>query len=47
MLKKTMVYLEEEQHEALRILAFETKVTMSEHIRQAIDEYLKKIKEEK
>jgi predicted DNA-binding protein len=41
-MKKTMIYITKEQHEALRTLAFETKLTMSDHIRQAIDAYLAK-----
>jgi len=41
-MKKTMIYLTDEQHEALRKLAYETKITMSEHIRQALEAYLKK-----
>lgn len=43
-MKKTMIYLEDDQHEALRKLAFDTKLTMAEHIRRAIKYYLEKIK---
>lgn len=48
-MKRTLIHLTAQQHEALRTLAFETKSTMSEHIRTAIDNYLNEInkKEEK
>ena len=37
----TQIRLTAEQHEALRVLSFNTKISSSEHIRRAIDEYLK------
>jgi predicted DNA-binding protein len=46
-MKKMMIYLEAEQHEALRKLAYEDRRTMSEHIRRAIDKYLETMKERK
>lgn len=40
----TQIRLTPEQHEALRQLAFNTKVSTSEHIRRAVTEYLNKEK---
>ena len=37
---KTMIYLEEEVHSQLRHLAVDERVSMSELIRRAVDEYL-------
>ena len=37
---KTMIYLEEEAHNQLRHLAVDERVSMSELIRRAVDEYL-------
>lgn len=37
---KTQVYLTPEQHEALRRLAFERRVSVTELVRQAVDTYL-------
>jgi len=39
---KTMIYLEEDAHLRLKHLAVDERVSMSELIRQAVDEYLKK-----
>jgi len=39
---KTMIYLEEEAHNQLRHLAVDERVSMSELIRRAVDEYLSK-----
>ena len=36
-MKKTMIYLPEETHEGLRTLAFETKTSIAELIRRAIE----------
>ena len=37
---KTMIYLEEETHSQLRHMSVDEKVSMSELIRRAVDEYL-------
>jgi len=39
---KTMIYLEEETHSQLRHMAVDERVSMSELIRRAVDEYLSK-----
>jgi predicted transcriptional regulator len=39
---KTMIYLEEDTHSRLKHLAVDERVSMSELIRRAVDEYLKK-----
>ncbi len=39
---KTMIYLEEEAHTRLKHLAVDERVSMSELIRRAVDEYLSK-----
>ncbi len=39
---KTMIYLEEEIHSQLRHLAVDERVSMSELIRRAVDEFLSK-----
>ncbi len=39
---KTMIYLEEETHSLLRHMSVDEKVSMSELIRRAVDEYLSK-----
>lgn len=44
---KTMVYIEEEAHNQLRHLAVDERVSMSELIRKAVDEYLTKVKSKK
>jgi len=36
-MKKTMIYLPEEIHEGLRRMAFESKTSIAELIRQAVD----------
>jgi metal-responsive CopG/Arc/MetJ family transcriptional regulator len=38
---KTMIYLEEDIHSQLKHLAVDERVSMSELIRRAVDEYLK------
>jgi hypothetical protein len=39
---KTMIYLEEDAHSRLKHLAVDERVSMSELIRRAVDEYLQK-----
>ena len=39
---KTMIYLEEESHSQLRHMSVDEKVSMSELIRRAVDEFLAK-----
>ncbi len=39
---KTMIYLEEETHSQLRHLSVDERVSMSELIRRAVDEFLSK-----
>jgi predicted transcriptional regulator len=39
---KTMIYLEEDTHRRLKHLAVDERVSMSELIRRAVDEYLEK-----
>ena len=41
MLKKTMIYLEEDMQLRLKYLALDERVSMAELIRRAIAEYLK------
>ena len=36
-MKKTMIYLPEESHEGLKVLAFEARTSIAELIRRAID----------
>jgi len=40
--KELLVRLEDEQYETLRKLAFNTKISMAEHIRRALRKYLEK-----
>lgn len=40
-MKRIPIYLPEEHHEQLRVLAFKHKVSMAEEIRKAIEKYLK------
>ncbi len=35
--------LSREQHEALRKLSFDTRISIAEHLRQAVTEYLEQI----
>jgi metal-responsive CopG/Arc/MetJ family transcriptional regulator len=44
-MKRIPVNLRDKQHEQLRLIAFEEKKSMSDIIRKAIDEYMKKRKE--
>lgn len=46
-MKKVNYYLSVKQIEALKELALQTGISISEHIRRAIDIYLKLLKEEK
>jgi hypothetical protein len=39
---KTMIYLEEDTHLRLKHLAVDERVSMSELVRRAVDEYLQK-----
>ena len=39
---KTMIYLEEDAHLRLKHLAVDERVSMSELVRRAVDEYLQK-----
>jgi hypothetical protein len=39
---KTMIYLEEEIHKQLRHMSVDERVSMSELIRRAVDEFLSK-----
>jgi hypothetical protein len=41
---RTMIYLDAEMHNELRHLSVDEKISMSEIIRRALDEYLKKHK---
>lgn len=40
--KRIPVLLDEEDYEKLRKLAFDTRLPMAEHVRQALREYLRK-----
>jgi predicted HicB family RNase H-like nuclease len=40
-MKKTMVYLDEDEHLRLRYLALDQRVSMAELIRRAVRQYLK------
>jgi Arc/MetJ-type ribon-helix-helix transcriptional regulator len=40
-MKKAVVYLDDEQYEIIRKLAFDQRVSISELVRQAIDAWLK------
>ncbi|PSK13428.1 ribbon-helix-helix protein, CopG family [Brevibacillus sp. NRRL NRS-603] len=42
--KPVKTYITDEQHESLRKLAFETKQSIAEHVRIALDLYLKQQK---
>jgi len=39
--RKTMIYLEPDMHEQLRLLAFDGRVSIAELIRRAVADYLK------
>ena len=39
--KRIPVLISEEAHESLRKLSFDTRLSIVEHIRRAIDDYLK------
>jgi predicted HicB family RNase H-like nuclease len=40
-IKKTMIYLDEDEHTRLKYLALDERVSMAELIRRAVREYLK------
>ena len=40
-MKRTNIYLDEDTHKELRMLAVERETTMSDLVREALDEYLK------
>lgn len=42
--KPVKTYITDEQHEALRKLAYQTKQSIAEHVRLALDLYLKEKK---
>jgi len=44
---KTLIYIEEEAHNQLRHIAVDERVSMSELVRQAVDEFLKKYRARK
>ncbi len=46
-MKRIDLYISDTQNVELRQLAKETDVKLSEHVRRAIDDYLKKVKREK
>jgi hypothetical protein len=41
--KRVPVLLDEDKYETLRKLSFESRLSMSEHIRRAIEKYLKSL----
>lgn len=43
-MKRTNIHLSEQSREALQALSERTGITVSEHVRRAIDEYLKRNK---
>lgn len=45
-LKRTQIQLTAEQHERIRRIAFEQGISMSEWIREAVDEKLERISRE-
>lgn len=45
-MKTKTFYLADRQIERLEALVKETGITMAEHVRRAIDDYLKKVKKE-
>lgn len=45
-MKRIPVYVPEEHHEQIRVLAFKKNVSMAEEIRKAVAEYLRKENEQ-
>lgn len=41
-MKRIPINLKDKQHEALRTLAYQENNSISDHVRKAVDEYLKK-----
>ena len=46
-MKRTNIYLSDKQDADLRQIAIETDVKFAEHVRRALDDYIKKLKREK
>ena len=44
--KRKQIYLDEESDQALKMLAFATKISEAEHIRRAVRKYIAKLKAE-
>ncbi len=45
-MKRIPVLLDDETHEELRKLAFDTRISISEHIRRAVKKYLQEISQD-
>ena len=45
-LKRKQIYLDEESDQALKMLAFATKISEAEHIRRAVRKYIAKMQAE-
>ncbi len=43
-LKRKQIYLDEESDQALKMLAFATKISEAEHVRRAVRKYIAKLK---
>lgn len=43
MARRVLVYLEEEQYEEVRLLAFGTRTSISEQVREALTKHLKEV----
>ena len=46
-MKRTNIYLSDKQDADLRQISKETDVKFAEHVRRALDDYIKKLKREK
>lgn len=46
-MKRIPINLKDTQHESLRELAYKEKNSISDHVRRAIDDYLRKKKDDK
>lgn len=46
-MRRIPVYIPDEHHEEIRVLAHVKKTSMAEEVRKAVAEYLAKMKEEK
>ena len=44
--RRIPINFKESQHESLRILAHKDRNSISAHVRRAVDDYLKKVREE-